>query len=932
MPPASSPVSAPSPQQLAADPQHSVWLAASAGTGKTKVLVDRLLRLMLAGASPQRILCLTFTKVGAAEMTDRLHQRLIRWYALPDPLLADELAELLGRGATTAEQNTARQLLDAVLNGDGSGRSGLNIRTIHSFCQQLLQQFAFEAGVPAGFGLLEEGAAQKLQDQALHQLLAANPAGTPLAEAFALLSHHHHLTSLRELLAGLLNTHPAQQHEAVEGEQSFAAYARRLGLPSDDPLTAGQQHWQDLHGIHRPQWVEAARLLATSSGKTDQATASAMQALLAPAAATYDALAFVEWQQLFLTKEHTLRARLLTKACATSHPQLVVQLAAEAERLLELAQAQAAWQQARKNWAMQLMGARFAAQYHALKRQQAKLDYNDLITCTHQLLQQAELQPWVLMSMDQRIEHLLVDEAQDTNQMHWGIIAALLSESVGEVGRQNSLFVVGDVKQSIYSFQGAEPQSFQAAHAVFRRQWQRAQKPWVDVGLHLSYRSTAPILQLVDALFNQGDDLLHALGLEGEGEGLSHQAHPNRQQGGRVVLWPLCPRLDDESLEDGGVAPWALPLQRYTQVSQAKRLAGFLAQQIAGWLAEQRWLPSVQRAVQPCDVMILVQQRSAGGSTPDKNLLHQLRLALQQQGVACSPAERIVLAGELPVQDLLALMQILLTPDDDYALACVLKSPLVGWSEQQLFDLCQPRAEGVGVWQQLQQSDHPETRALVSWLGRLMAAADWQSPLEFLTQLLWQVLPLHPHQLTGWQAYQAHFGVAVGEGLEALIDQALAYQQQPATSWIGFLQHVRQGLGGGAKRSGGAGRNEVRLMTVHAAKGLQSPIVILADTTSQPRRSTVEALIEENAQDKRVLQDQERLRLLYVALTRAQDELYVTGLAPARVASDRGKPSTHWYGWIESAMHPIAQPIPLRHIFPDATLWEGASWVLLAAG
>jgi ATP-dependent helicase/nuclease subunit A len=957
-------------QHQAANPHTSVWLAASAGTGKTKVLVDRLSRLLLAGVPPHRLLCLTFTNVGAAEMVDRMQQRLTRWYALPPAQLTQELTQLLGHAPTPEQATTAAQLLDQVIDPQGGGASSqsgqgwMNIRTIHSFCQSLLQQFAFEAGLPPGFSLLDDQESGRLRTQALQELLANPPADHQqvIMQAFAMLSRQHHLSTLQGILGKLLSAPPVATRI-----ESFEAYCQAHGI--DTPFVEQQE--QERHSqqvmAQKADWQQLASTLLASKKVTDRRRGQSMMQLLDLGIGSHN---FKQWQLVFLTKDDTIRAKLATLGWQKANPEWLAPIEEESQRLHHLVQRAQWWNDFCWKWAIGILGCFFSAQYQYLKTAQAKLDYSDLINHSHRLLQQADLQPWILMRLDQQWDHLLVDEAQDTSQQHWDIIRSLLAEISGEQQARNgenpapplvqkalpvqmpparSLFVVGDVKQSIYGFQGADPASFKAARQEFQQQWQAANKPWLDVSLDLSYRSTPPILQLVNAVFNQREALYQQLG---EGALLNHQAHPNRQGGGRVVLWPLCPPPPPQNF-----APWTLPIRRYQRASTANRLAMFVADQIAEWLAEGRWLPSVQRAVQPRDILILMQRRTAGGASSDQNLLHQLRHALQQRGIAHSLPDSLMLATELAVQDLLALMQLLLTPDDDYSLACLLKSPLVGWDEAALFALAYHRSDTAGyhssdrpsLWQKLRQD--PAHAGLADWLQSLMAQADWLTPYQLLTQLLWQPLPAMAIQgdsaVTGWQAMVAAFGEAVGDVLTSLLSAALSYEQQHQQRGINLLEFIlmiKQQRGASKRQLASTERNEVRLLTVHGAKGLQAPIVILPDTTSQPPPRLYQQWLNKLADaplanqgdgdngdsddeddtnpdgsegggmlpsegaesveidDPEPISEAEIQRTLYVALTRAQDELYITGLQPKKKSS---KPS--WYSTILSAVTALAE-------------------------
>ncbi len=882
-------------QRRASNPAVSAFVAASAGSGKTKLLTDRLLRLMLAGAAPERIQCLTFTKAAAAEMAVRLQTRLGEWVTLDDPALDARLRAL---DVVPGEEmrKCARALFARVLDLPG----GMRIGTIHAFCQSLLRRFPIEASLSPHFRLLEEADAGFALDEARETVLA-RPSETVLAAldtAATLLPANSFGRLLARLegegarLAPLLAMPPVARARAV-------ARAAGLGDHTDEAVIAAGVRWPDEPTLH----AAAGRLSEAGSPKVRERALRLLDWLALDE--TTRAEHWAHWRCEFLLDSGEPRGlqALVNKKLLDAEPGLRDLFGAEQARIAAVEDSRAALRMVAATLALLDLVTPMLADFARRKEVGDLLGYDDLIARTLALLDEPGA-AWVLYKLDGGLDHLLLDEVQDTSGAQWRIADALTAEFFAGAGaapdRARSFFAVGDPKQSIYSFQGADPDAFAHWRQVHAARVAAAGQEWRDVPLDVSFRSTAPVLALVDAVFR---DPSAAAGVVPPGEALAHRAD-RAAAAGRVELWPLAPRPVLRELP-----PWEVPEKNLNQTSAPQTLAEGLAAWIAGQTDGSVMLESQGRPLAPGDVLVLVRRRQAFGRA--------LVRALKARGVPVAGLDRMVLTEQPAVQDLLALCDTLLLPRDDLALACVLTSPLGGLDDASLMALA---AERHGpLWDTLRSraDERPEWRAAADFIATLLARADYASPHALLAEAL--------GALGGRARLFARLGPEAAEPVDELLSLALAYVRTHPPSLQGFLHWVRRAASEIKREPEGAG-GAVRLMTVHGAKGLQAPLVILPDTTGLPRedetglswgsdpeshvpvplaaplavplwaprkelRSTA---IKALAQIVRDAQMAEHNRLLYVALTRAEDRLLVCGWAPRGDAA----PETSWYSLV----------------------------------
>jgi ATP-dependent helicase/nuclease subunit A len=897
----------------------SVWVAASAGTGKTKVLTDRVLALMLEGSAPQRILCLTFTKAAAAEMANRLNERLSLWTTADDGKLTQDLAALMGAMPEAAVRDRARQLFARALDAPG----GMRIETIHAFCQSLLRRFPIEAGVPPHFTVMDERSAAEALREVRESLLAAARAGADRALAAALAEvTRHRMTEQRfdELMNLLVFERARLRHAAAEGEERFAAaLARELGVAgeeSEDRIIAAavRKGAGDEAALQR-----AAQAMISSASARDRNGGGQLAAWLAEGERRADL--FDDHLRLFFTQEGERRVDIVTRALARRRPEVQEALLAEAERLAEVQRRRRAAALYAATRALARLGEALLDAYERLKEARALLDYDDLVLKARALLRRPGVASWVLFKLDGGLDHILIDEAQDTNPEQWDIVRALAEEffaGSGARAERRTIFAVGDAKQSIYSFQRADPVAFLRMRDHFAARAASAGR-WHSIDLDLSYRSTPAVLQAVDAVFGRAEA---RDGVALDGVPIRHR--PFREgHAGLVELWPAV-----EPEEPPPITPWEAPVAQRRQREPRTRLARTLAATVRRWIETGERLPARDRRVEPGDIMVLVRRRGS--------FVIELVRALKEVEVPVAGVDRILLTDQLAVQDMMALGQFLLLPEDDLTLATVLKGPLFGLDEEQLFALAHPRLGS--LWHELRRraGEHPAFGAAARRLDELLARADFTPPYELFAEVLGAG--------GGRRAALERLGPEAGDPLDEFLSMALAYEAMHAPSLQGFLHWLASGETEVKRDLDQRGRNEVRVLTVHGAKGLQAPIVFLPDTLQVPtqpfrllwsetglplwlaHRGCGAPALDRALAEARRRREAEHRRLLYVAMTRAEDRLYVCGWR-----SKARPPEGCWYNLVErglaSAGGAEAIAMDLSRV-AGSDGWAGRGWQL----
>lgn len=899
-------------QARAADPEASVFVAANAGSGKTHVLANRVIRLLLNGTPPERILCITFTKAAAANMAQRVFERLGEWVGLADDALDKAVVEIGARRPDPATRAQARRLFATALETPG----GLKIQTIHALCTRLLQKFPFEARVASDFTVLEERERDETMERASLAVLL-DAAGRPEGEfgrALAVVMAHAADVTFRDMLGDVL------RQVSREAPARADDLGPALGLAPDE--TAETIAREIVEGPHLPptRWRDIAARLAGGSSRDAARARDLTDALAATGGARV-----ARYLDLFWTTSGgaaKLRDAIVTKAFAKSHPDIAALFEREQPRVAALTEKwRAAAIRARTDALMTLAGE-VTRRYRREKRRRGLLDFDDLIDKTLDLLNDTDI-GWVHYKLDQGIDHVLIDEAQDTSPRQWQIIARLISEFTAGAGARGPLkrtvFAVGDEKQSIFSFQGADPREFEHWRRRFAKAFAEADMKFDKVRLDLSFRSGPTILAGVDGVF-QREEIHASIGSAGEGPPV-HQALADAAPSA-IDLWQ--PELPDKRDDPVG---WRAPFDTVSETSAPVRLARRIAAEIDRLVAGGEWTgrlndEDARRPLRPKDILVLVRKRGV--------LFDSVIQALKQRNVPVAGADRLTLTDHIAVADLMALADALLMPRDDLSLAIALKSPLFGLcandpGEADLFALAHGRAASLRAALEHKARDDASLAAMLDRLRRYETNAARLSPFAFFADVLGG---------DGGRARIARrLGHEANDALDEFLEAALAYERaEPATlqGFLGWLRAAETEV----KRDLEISRDEVRVMTVHGAKGLEAPVVFLPDTMSPPasrkgfrlialrpatgdhagkgllvwtgrKEDDCAAVAAARAAAAKEAEDESR-RLLYVAMTRAAERLIVCGYLDRNVKEVR---PDSWYALIRDGLEaaPLAR-------------------------
>ena len=923
----------PDPQRIAADPAISAFVTANAGSGKTKTLIDRVARLLLAGSSPEAILCVTYTKAAAAEMQRRLFERLGEWCVTPDVKLREQLGSLEGRdpaGFSHRQLSEARGLFAKALETPG----GLKIQTIHAFCEKLLRRFPLEAGVSPGFQVMDDSASAAIAQGALRQVAAwVTENDDAFAQAYARFSVALDFASFEAMFAAFESRRGAiGDYLAAQGGLAGAladvwkACGFHYGASSVEAVEA-----EAMAELNRDLWRSIADVLLNGT-KTDIKCAGLMLAVAAdPRAGLDQALA-----ALFTEKGAGTPATWPAKTSGLKpREDLRARLLAEQERLEEAREWLRAARVAEDSANALLLAGLYIAKFIEEKDARGALDFADLIDKTKVLLTEKVDAAWVLYKLDGGIDHILLDEAQDTAPEQWAILRALTSDffagagavrwraehkrqTANPTGDTRTLFVVGDEKQSIYSFQGADPQRLLAETQQYIAQITAADRVGKAVPLTMSYRSTVEVLSFVDALFSAPETRSGVPAPAGE-DVVRHQ--PFRiDHKGCVDLWPLERELPGEERE-----AWDAPLDAESEHGANRRLAEKIAIEIQALIARRdavfdketrQWRPA-----HPGDILVLVRRRKA--------LFEEVLRALKRRGVPVAGADRLSLSAHIVFDDLLALGRFCLFPDDDLTLAALLKSPFCGLSDDDLYALAKGR--GGTLWRTLDQRavEHPKWTAAHALLRWALTESRRKQPFEFYALLLGRV---DETVRSNRAKVLTRLGEEAAEALDEFLAQILTAEQRGVRDLEALVADFAS-LDIVVKREMEGARQEVRVMTAHGSKGLEAPIVFLPETTmkggargsplmqtddggflwcaSKAHDCEASAMARERREKKDA---EEALRLYYVALTRARDRLVLCGRIDARTKDEN---VGGWYAAAQAAFaHPDIEP-GVREISDD---------------
>ncbi|MBF9233223.1 double-strand break repair helicase AddA [Microvirga alba] len=874
-------------QRRAANPRASAWVSANAGAGKTKVLTDRVVRLLLSGSPPGRILCLTFTKAAAANMAIRVFERLGKWVTLDEESLIQELTELEGERPTPEQARLARTLFARAVETPG----GLKIDTIHAFCERLLHLVPFEANVPASFTVLDENQMDEILADATAKVLAeaTGDRSHDLKEALATIS----IEAAGDALTSALNA-ALRCKDFLHDPDGITKLGKVLGLAPEETVGVIERAMLE-DGLPPSEWPAIAQELRTDK-KTDQERADC---LIAAANAETVEERLRHYFSIFLTDTGSLRAesRFVTKSV---DPALKERLLAEQQRLWALIDKRKTARAVERTAALFTLAAAISRHVDAAKARLGALDFQDLIDKTLHLLSRGDA-AWVLYKLDRGIDHVLVDEAQDTNPEQWEILRRITEDFTAGFGaggaRVRTLFAVGDPKQSIYGFQGAAPQEFESSRQVWARKVGEAELAFEDVRLTVSFRSTRAVLSAVDATFAV-ERHFKGLSFEDKAVGTVHEsARPNAP--GVVELWPTETPVEEEEPD-----AWVLPIDEPEQQAPPVVVARRIASAVKHWTTRG---DETGRLWNAGDVLVLVRKRGAA--------FEAVIRALKEAGVPVAGADRLNIGEHIAVLDLVAAGRAALLPDDDLTLATALKSPLVGLTDDDLIRIAAPRAETESLFAALEKhadaGDAIARRGLEA-LGAWRALARNHGPFGFFATLL--------GPMQGRLRLVARLGSEAGDAIDAFLTFAHQSELTETPSLTIFLNRF-ESAAHTIKRDLDSVNDEVRVMTVHGAKGLEAPIVILIDGSEVLGRDppllrlqtrggeTIPVWSSGKNADSGVMAEarailhakglEEHNRLLYVAMTRAKDRLVI---APYLTGRKEAPPQEAWGEMIRNGL------------------------------
>ena len=885
-------------QARASDPASSAFVSANAGSGKTHVLVQRVIRLLLNGVSPEKILCVTFTKAAAANMAERVFKKLGHWVALSDEELDAAIRDAGVARPDARLRMRARELFACALETPG----GLKVQTIHALCTRLLQQFPFEANVPARFAVLDDRDQNEMMERAnLAVLLDASrdpesATGRALNIAMANAADVTFKDVVRE--ACLSRDHfMAWTDIAGSADVAAAQMAAALGVDPQTRIEDVEHGIVDGPNLPRSRWEDIALVLDTGS-KSDIGQAEQLrEALVFTGAAQVD-----EYLSVFLTDERTPRKTVITKKFGDNNPAIARLFEAEAFRIGPLIEKRRAVIARDRTEALLYIATAAAANYRHEKQERGLLDYDDLIDKTLAMLDRVS-SGWVHYKLDRGVDHVLIDEAQDTSPRQWDIVAHIISEfTSGEGARdgvERTIFAVGDEKQSIFSFQGAAPREFDSRRRGLAKKFTDAGLKFDPISFTYSFRSGPAILQSVDYVFRD-QDIYRSIHAEN-----AYPVHETLSDAGPslIDLWEL--QLPDKKDDIEG---WRAPFDGVSATSPEVKLAKRIQAEIKSLVESGTMTGHTgdRRPLRYGDMLVLVRRRG--------NAFDAVIQALKHANIPVAGADRLKLTEHIAIIDLMNLADALLLPQDDLALAVALKSPLFGLTDDDLFKLAWQRKGSLRQALDRHAGTDGKLEDALKRLEKYERRFGTETPFAFYAWLL------------GGDGGRARIlrrlGHEANDALDEFLELALGYERKAPASLQGFMAWLRA-ADTEVKRDMEISRDEVRVMTVHGAKGLEAPVVFLVDTTTSPSDTQRLKLIHlqtgnaaphapgvvvwagrkaddpANVATARVAMlaetEDEYRRLLYVAMTRAADRLVVGGCMPGNMNTIR---KFSWYDLI----------------------------------
>jgi len=854
-------------QRKAANPLVSAWVQANAGTGKTKLLVARLLQILFRTKlrPNQTILCLTYTKAGAGEMRNRITKALKEWSVANDHDLSLLLDDVVPNEEKTPEYlSRARSIFYQYIDNPDM----LKVKTIHSFCEDILHRFPTEAGLAPSWSVVTDVIKENMQQEVFDKMLVSNTLDERTREVLEDALEEYTETSFKNLQN--LITKYSSAFVDVENIDNYRNYfietiKKILNMPDDAPA----------------EYDENSIKTALANYPTEKPSATLRDYISLAERYLNHEIEFDEYRKTCITGEGKIRSHL------AKSPELIAELE-RVRNVVAYSQKQNIYKKTMKFFDLT---ATFAKEYHKLKKIRNVLDFDDMILYTNRLFSNRDIMGWILSQLDTSLSHILIDEAQDTGVDQWNLLNNLTENffTDGDVGDSpRTMLVVGDSKQAIYGFQNANPKAFENSHRMFEDRLKNSGREYQgDTNLTTSFRSTLPILEIVDTFFND-DEIRQRFNFVNN----DHKCYSSKKKG-LVEIYAL------ETKQ---------PSDENTDMMKA-RYMNKIAKKIKELIDSGKYKAS--------DIMILVRKRDPYATG--------LARRLRKLDIELAGEDRIILPEFPVIVDLLNLVRFCLDTGDDYSLGCILKSPIFALSEADIYKVCQNRNE---EYKKLKEADgnakfprlfefvqdaYPE---IYERLMEYRSKMKYMGPYAFFSYVL--------DNDNTREKMVAALGKPILEPLREFMTLCLAYERTQPGTLKHFLKWFVTG-GSSVKRDLSASDvTGVRILTIHGSKGLEAPVVFLVDTMTDIKKENapldvpddnlayrawlclpekklyscvdeVKELVEQRKQGA----IEESFRLLYVAMTRPKTELYIYGCAAKapKEKEDGFAPSWHTMLW-----------------------------------
>ncbi len=890
-------------QKIAANPNFSVWVSASAGTGKTTVLVNRLLRLFLNDVEPSKVLCLTYTNAGAIEMQNRIYKKTLDWATIPDEDLKKELNNLLDDKDESFDFDElfskARKLFSKLIDNP----MPLKIYTIHAFCQSILKRFPIEACITPHFKIIEDSEVKNLLNEAYQKLIHTLKNDKTIDYVDVFKSFTYLMQNTPEIeFDNLVETIVDGREHFFELCQKYKTKSKMLDYLKSkifgNSQYANESFLNDINLFkanildHIPSGFidNLKRVLSVDNGKKSLARLNLISTFLQEKNISKK---FDVYKKIFLNSDDSIpKDCILNKKSINEDIKFVDNVSRETIRIRNAVEFINSIEIYNATSSVLDIGLTLNTIYEGLKKKRGVMDFTDLITTVKNLFDKDNISSWILYKLDGGISHVLIDEAQDTSPIQWEIVDKLTEEfftSGSDKKNVKSLFSVGDRKQSIFSFQGANIKLFEKYKNHFKERIEFENYPFFDLPLNRSFRSCKNILNTVDDVIKNSNGVLLP------NEDITHI--PNRKDSfGLVEVLPLVKSIEDETKKC-----FKPPIENINVFNTDIEMANVLATKIK-YLLDNEYIsdskndePKRVRKIEPKDIMILVRKR---------NLVDNITRALLAKNIPLAGRDKLSLSDNIAIEDLISLLKFVLFNYDDLSLAEVLKSPLYNLTDDDLFDLCFNRKDET-LYSMLCKSE--KYKDISDDLKYLIDFSKTALPFEFFDYIL--------KVQNKRKNFISRLGIEVIDILNGFLSQCLSYDNlklgkslSDFYEWFS-LNEVE------VKRNMEQVNNTVRIMTVHSSKGLEAPVVFIYNANAVLSSSRDRIIWNEDfpmyktsnfKNSGKVFSDmiennnnanqEEFYRLLYVAMTRARDRLYVIG------SENKSKDAKTWYSCIKESL------------------------------